>query len=176
MRLLFRVGKWLGTAIVVLVLSGVIVWFAGPRLLGWQPLVVLTGSMEPTLPLGSVAFTEPLPAQEVRVGDVVTFRHPDGGPDMVTHRVVEVLEGPPVSFRTKGDANEILDTWVVPAANVVGIVRHNIPYMGYVTSFVRTPLGFLLFLGLPGAIIIAGEVRNIIQEIRKGKREARAES
>jgi signal peptidase len=65
------------------------------------------------------------------------------------------------SFQTKGDVNEDADPFVVPAQNVVGKVCLHIPYFGYVTQFVKTPLGLLLTLCLPGLVIIVMEMRNI---------------
>ena len=75
--------------------------------------------------------------------------------------MIAVEDGPSLSFRTKGDANEDADLSVVPAQNVVGKVCFHLPYIGYATQFVKTPLGFLLTLCLPGLIIIGMEIRNI---------------
>jgi signal peptidase len=88
-----------------------------PRLLGGMTVTVLSGSMEPELPVGSVAIVRPRPAAEIGVGDVVTFvdRDPEKGTSrIVTHRVIGVEPGP--AFRTQGDANEDPDVRPVPAA------------------------------------------------------------
>lgn len=164
----------LATGVTVIGLAAVIILFMGPRLLGWQLVVVLSGSMEPTLPVGSVALVEPSHAASVRVGDVLTFRLPEGATNrpqgkviQVTHRVVEVLQqGQTLGFRTQGDANDQPDEYIVPADNVVGTVRWQVPHAGYLADRVRTRTGFLLLVALPGALIVAGELRNIWREIR----------
>ncbi len=166
-----RAGQAAGWAAYLLVAAAfvvVIAWLVAPRLLGWQAQVVLSGSMEPALGTGSVAFVEPKPATEVKVGDILTFRHPEHPELLVSHRVVEVIDGQPApSFRTKGDANDGPDSWVVSGDTVIGIVRLDLPYVGYVTQEVRRPLGFALLVGLPAALIIAGEVLKLWKAWRK---------
>src|SRR5689334_2948941 len=52
---------------------------------GMQSFVVLTGSMNPTMPVGSIVYTVKQPAY--KVGDVIAFKRGDIN---VTHRVVDV--------------------------------------------------------------------------------------
>jgi signal peptidase len=124
--------------------------------------------MEPTLQTGGVAFVEPKRAEDVQVGDVLTFKRPDNPGVLVTHRVTSTTPdaaGP--IFTTRGDANEYEDGWTVPAANVIGTVKYDLPYLGYVTQHVRTRMGFLLVIGLPAALIVLGEIKSIVGELRK---------
>ncbi len=168
--LVFRLARWLVTAGLVLGLVGVMLFFTVPRLFGWELQVVLSGSMEPALPVGSVTFVEPTAADQVRVGDMLTYRLPAEPTMQVTHRVVEVVrEGGSLSFVTKGDANDKPDSYIVPADDVVGTVRWDIPYLGYLVERARTPQAFLLIVGIPGLLIIAGEVWNIVRVLRRGK-------
>jgi signal peptidase len=137
------------------------VLIVAPRLLGWQLHMVLSGSMAPTLGLGSVVAVEPLPAARVEVGDVITFSRRSGIP--VTHRVVDVIDsGGSRQFLTKGDANEDPDPEPRPAGAVVGEVQVHVPYMGYLAYWLRQPLGLLLLLVLPGAVFILLELRSLI--------------
>lgn len=168
-----RVLSKLATGIIALGLIGVISFFMVPRILGWQTVVVLSGSMEPTLPVGSVIFVQPAQATTVHVGDMLTFRPgsdaalPPGFKTVqITHRVVEVIrKDGQLSFRTKGDANKAPDGYVIPARDVVGTVQWHIPYLGTAADRLRTREGFLLLVGIPGALIIAGELRKIVREI-----------
>ena len=163
-----RIGGGAVNLTVLLVFLAFIAWFTLPRILGWQPQVVLSGSMEPTLPVGSVAFVEPKTAGQVRVGDVLTFRHPDNPQTRVTHRITEIVrDGGGLAFKTKGDASQVEDPWLVPAANMVGTVRWDVPYLGYVKNHVQTPWGFLLLVGAPAAYIVLGEVHNIVRQLRR---------
>jgi len=72
-------------------------------LAGWQVETVLSGSMEPAIPVGGVVVTCPVSPEDVQPGDIITFR---SGGHHVTHRVTAVVEGPTAGFITRGDANE----------------------------------------------------------------------
>jgi signal peptidase len=167
-RFLFRIASLLVNVAVALALVGVILFFILPRVLHWDMQVVLSGSMEPAMPVGSVVLVRPVDPEAVAVGDIITFRQ-QGSPDFVTHRVVEVLDEESLSFRTKGDANEEPDTSLVPADALRGRVWATIPYLGYVAQHARQPWGFLLFVGVPGSLIIAGELFHIFTTLRRGR-------
>lgn len=120
-------------------------------LAGYRPVVVYSGSMEPTLGVGSLAFVERVPAAEVRTGDVITFADPNGRARLVTHRVAETAEAPGggLAYRTKGDANAQRDRWAIALPDGAGRLAFDVPYAGYVlwyakTREARTALIFLL--------------------------------
>lgn len=163
------IGGWLVQAMASAVLVATIAWLVVPRFAGWQPQIVLSGSMEPALPVGSVAFVDHRDPERIRVGDILTFRHPDYPGRLVSHRVVDIEgDGPGgLSFRTKGDANETADPWVVSPDQVVGVVKFHLPYAGYAHRFVRTPAGFALLVGVPASLLVLGELANIVREVRK---------
>ena len=168
------------TGTLILLLMAFIAWLTVPRILGVTPQRVLTGSMEPTLPVGSVAFIGRVAPTDVRVGDIITFHEPVESAQgaLITHRVAEIVadsRGNP-AFRTKGDANDIADPWVVPSSLLVGRERFDAPYAGELTDFVHSPLGFLLVIGLPAAYLASGEVRNVVRVVKehRGARARRA--
>jgi signal peptidase len=108
-----------------------------PRIAGATPYVVLTGSMRPTMPPGTMVVVKPVPADQLGVGHVITYQLKSGKPTVVTHRIVSMgnFRGEP-NFRTQGDANDTPDrNWVRPA-QIKGVVWYAIPYLGYVTSVV----------------------------------------
>jgi signal peptidase len=171
LRLAHRVLTWVATLAAAALLVSVSLLFGLPRLLGWDLVVVQSGSMEPALPVGSLMFVEPAEPEAVAVGDIVSYRPPhERDPNIrVTHRVVGVLqqEGS-LAFRTKGDANEDPDTYLVPVDNVEGKVGWHVPWLGYIAQRLRTPMGFLGLILLPGGIIILTEARNIFRQLRGG--------
>ena len=81
----------------------------------------------------------PAEAEEIAVGDIITYREPGEGAKLTTHRVVEVEDENGLQFITKGDANEVVDQGPVPAENLVGKVVFAIPYAGYVADFAQSP-------------------------------------
>ncbi len=112
----------------------------GPRLWGLGFLTIYGRSMEPAIPVGALAIAKPVPAEAVRVGDVIAFR--SEGQRLVTHRVVEVSAGAGgLGFRTQGDANDSPDSEWVPAGNLVGRIVAFVPGLGYVVHYAHTPLG-----------------------------------
>jgi len=152
-------------AILLLAAIIVVLFVAIAALSGWQVDTVLSGSMEPAIPVGGVVVICPVSPDEVQAGDVITFR---SGGYLVTHRVTAVVEGSPTRFVTRGDANEDVDAVQVEAEDVVGRVCCTLPFLGYLAAFVRTPAGIILTLLVPGVILIALEVQDIMKT-RDGK-------
>lgn len=131
---------------------------------------VFTGSMEPAIPVGSIVVIKPANPKTLKVGDIICFKIKSESATTVTHRIINITsEG----FRTKGDANEDPDQWIVKKQNVIGKAIFTIPYVGYIGYFVRTPIGFILLIVIPASLIIIIEIRNIIKELKK-KQENRA--
>lgn len=128
--------------------------------LGWRIDNVLSGSMSPAITVGSAVVTQPVDVRTIDVGDVITYRSPRNG-EVTTHRVVEIKSEIPRTFITKGDANEDVDPYTVPATNVEGKIVFDVPLLGYVADFIKTPMGFILVLGVPGGLIILLELRKM---------------
>jgi signal peptidase len=142
-----------------------------PRLFGWSTLVVLSGSMEPAMPVGGLAFVEPVSPGDVREGDVVTYPRPDRTNTLVSHRVISVsdqLGGP--TIWTRGDANPTPDPWAITDDAVVGRVRFTVPFLGSLTQDARHPTAFLVMVAVPGIILILTEVLRIITNLRALRR------
>jgi len=133
---------------------------------------VFTGSMEPTLNVGGVVAIRPVDLLAVEVGDITTYKAPIEPDLIVTHRVVEVInDGGSLGFRTKGDANSNSDDFAIPQENIMGRSCLYIRLFGHLAKFVKTLLGFILCLIVPGALIIWGEGKEIAAII-KSKNEA----
>lgn len=111
-----------------IVLAAVLV----PRLTGSTPMTVLTGSMAPAYPPGTLVVVRPVPAEKIRMGAVITYQLHSGEPTVVTHRVVGVgYDGAGKKvFTTQGDANEGPDAAQVRGVQVRGEVWYAIPLLG----------------------------------------------
>ena len=154
-----KVAGYFGLVVVILLMATAGFTFLAPNF-GWRVDAVFSGSMEPQLKVGGVVITRPVASEDIKVGDTITFYSPQNE-KLTSHRVIAVEEGSSFNFLTKGDANEDADPFILPAQNVVGKVCFHLPYFGYATQFIKTPLGLLLTLCLPGFIIIVMEIRNI---------------
>ena len=142
------------TTIVALVVV-VAVLLAGVRLFGIQVFTVISGSMEPEYPVGSLIYVKEVDAFELESGDVITFMLNED--TVATHRIVEVLpdENDPdvVRFRTKGDANASEDGSLVHYKNVIGTPVFTIPKLGYVANYIQNPPGTYIAISA-GAILL----------------------
>lgn len=111
------------TAVIILAAGCVVI----PGLVGIKPYIVLSGSMEPVIHTGAVAYMN-THATVYEPGDIVMFRMGEG---LVTHRIVRMEDG---QYVTKGDANETEDMTLVSGEQMVGSYLFQIPYMGYVAA------------------------------------------
>lgn len=127
---------------------------------------VLTGSMEPTIPTGSIVFITP--AAPYAEGDIITFKRKASVQEIpITHRIVRVEETQGgFVYTTQGDANEVQDLNTVAADEVIGKVVLHVPYVGTVLNFAKTPLGFAILIIVPGLLVIFDEGRKIWREVR----------
>lgn len=127
----------------------------GARVMGLQVYTVLSGSMEPTYHVGSVIYVKTVDPLTITQGQPITFLL--DADTVATHRVVEVVpdeEDPSViRFRTKGDANEVVDGSLVHYKNVIGTPVFTIPYLGYVVSYIQNPPGTYIAISA-GALLL----------------------
>ena len=121
-----------GTIVVLFAFS---LLFVGIRALGMATFVVTGGSMEPTIHKGSLVIDEPVTADKLRLGDIITFDHYD---QTTTHRIVGV-EGSAngTMFSTKGDANQVTDPEPLSFPGRVGLVKLAIPGLGYAVAWMQ---------------------------------------
>lgn len=133
-------------------------------------LVVKSGSMEPTIKTGSLVMVKPV--SQYKVGDIINFGAWGKTKDPITHRIAEIKtnEGA-VSYVTKGDANDSVDQREISANEIHGKVIMNLPYFGYAVDTAKKPLGFLIIIVVPALIIIIDEIRKIIYEAKKIRRQ-----
>ncbi len=118
---------------------GLLLAVSVPHLLGGQALTVMSGSMEPVLRPGDIVVNKRISPLDARVGDVITFRSPDGSSRMITHRVrsMHVSDGS-VHFVTKGDAASGTDRWSMPTDASLGRARYRIRKLGYALFWIRS--------------------------------------
>ena len=155
-----KVTEYAGIVLVVLLMTMVVLALLAPHF-GWRADTVLSGSMEPALPVGCVQVTKPVDPEDIKVGDIITFRSPTTG-QLMSHRVAAVQVDESYQFRTKGDANEDVDPYLIPSQNVVGRVCFKVAHVGYVVEYLKTPIGFIL-LGLVGIALIVAEVSTMLE-------------
>ncbi len=139
----------LGTLILLAVIAACVP-LSVPRLLGYEIYNVVSGSMAPTIPTGSVVYVKACEPDEIKADDVIAFRREDV---VVTHRVVENY-GFDGKLVTKGDANESKDFDPVPYTDLIGTVRYHLPALGTIFSMLSSTAGkiYLLVLAACGVM------------------------
>ena len=107
-----------------------------PRLAGATPYTILTSSMRPGMPPGTLVVVKPVDVSDIAIGTVITYQLTSGERDVVTHRVVGIgFDGHGERiFRTQGDANGTPDPAPVRPVQVRGERWYAIPYLGRVTN------------------------------------------
>lgn len=113
-----------------------------------------TGSMAPTIPAGSVAVVQRVPAHDVAVGDIVTVDR--AGQLPVTHRITSIGDGPTPDERVitmRGDANAAEDPHPYTVTSV-RIVRMSLPALAPVVVASGDP--FVLGGVTVGAALLVG--------------------
>ena len=148
-----RIHKMLIAAGLLAIAFALLPWIATaiPEAAGLTAVSVPTGSMEPAVPAGSMAYVADGDASE---GDVAAFYALDGR-TLVLHRVLEIDDGSGTML-TKGDANPAPDVSRVPCGNTVGVLRASVPYLGSLAETMRTPAGRVCraMLGYAGAMCL----------------------
>lgn len=160
----YRIFSVIRTIFVYLLAAGIIlaaVMFAASRspdksLFGYRYYVVLTDSMAPAFRSGDMVFVKRCTADSITEGDIITFNPSSDSDAYLTHRVTEKLpdyQGTGVTcFRTKGDANDTADSFLIDEQRVIGVVVGSAPRLGLIVRFVQlrwyyiVPLLILLFV------------------------------
>ena len=152
----------------LMVILSALLW--GFRLLGYEVLVVQSGSMEPNYHVGSLVYVKPVDAAELEVGDVITFEL--GGGVRGTHRIIEVLDNDgSLAFRTKGDANEVADQNPVFPSELIGQVEFTIPLLGFLVTFIQQPPGNYVTISIVAVLLLLTILPDLIFPAEKDSKK-----
>ena len=135
MKILTRI-LGIASAVCYLLIAAVL-FVAAPLAVGFKPVVVLTGSMEPAFSPGTVIYYKSVSFESVQKDDIISFSKNDDARSMVTHRVYAVDEQRR-EFRTKGDANNAPDPRPVAFADVRGkVMNYHLPVVGFGVKYIQ---------------------------------------
>jgi signal peptidase len=130
----------------------------------YQP--VLTGNMEPSIPLGGLVLIKPTNPEMVQIGDIICFNFSES--TLIIQRVVNITsEG----IATKAAANEDKDLKIVDSQDIIGEVVLVIPFLGHIVTFAQTTTGFFLFLIIPIILVTVYEIKNVFSELKLPNRK-----
>ena len=132
--------------------------------LDYNIYLVRSESMTPAINMGDMVITGPLNGPfngEVKPSSIITYQR---GEELVTHRVISI-EGD--TLVTKGDAVEDPDVQPVYLSSLTGIYLFKIPFLGYVSNYIRTKVGWLLVIVIPSIVLVVFLIRSIRKELRR---------
>ena len=132
--------------------------------------VVLSGSMLPHINIKDIVVTKKISAEELEVGDIVTFIAPDSryGGISITHRILDKYYDESLgsyTYRTKGDANNVADSALVPNSNILGKVILKIPKLGYLQDLLSSKGGLIFVVLIPCLVILSYDIMKIFKKI-----------
>lgn len=113
-----------------------------PFVLGYSPLPVMSGSMEPVFHAGDVIIIQK--ADDYQLNDIITFQS-EGA--LITHRIIERNEN---GYVTKGDANSAKDEDIIQKDQIIGTYVVAIPWIGYLKVWISNP--WILIILILGAV------------------------
>ena len=136
---------------IVIIICGLV---TVPKLLGFHIYHVVSGSMVPKIPVGSLVYVMEEEPADVNKGEIIAYQ---GGDSVVIHRVVDnwVFEG---KFTTKGDANDEEDLADINYSQFIGVMKYHIPRMGQMLIILDTAMGRFLMV----CFAACGALLNII--------------
>jgi signal peptidase len=137
-----RVVANAGATFVLVLVAGLALLAAGPRVIGYEPVVVTSGSMQPAIDVGDVVVTTRTDGRSLGEGAVINFELEDG---TRLHRVVEVTDD---GYRTAGDANANADSDLVASSKVRGVGTVVVPFAGLPSLWVDTGRWGQLFVAM----------------------------
>ena len=156
LRWINRLATVTALAATILAVATLALALVGGRM-GYRAVFMTTGSMRPAIAPGDLVILRPVDPASIHLGDVITFQAPIGSHELVTHRVVAVTSSAQgITFRTKGDANQVADIWIVHYQDLGWVEVTRVHGFGAVTAFLGSLPGrllvvlivFLLALGL----------------------------
>lgn len=171
-----RVSLSVAVLIALLALGAAVIGV--PAATGSTPLTVLTSSMEPGLPPGTLLVVQPVEPEDIRIGDVVTYQLHSGEATVVTHRVISISKtaGGEFSLILQGDNNSQPDPDPIREVQVQGRLWYSVPYIGWVNTWVNGEARGLIVPVVAGALF-AYAAWMVISGLRdKAKKRGREEA
>ncbi len=158
----YRTAVAVAKTLVTLAALTLPVGFALMLLLGLNANVIVSGSMQPALSVGSLVIYETVEPEALERGDVISFARPGGDRAITTHRIVAVEERDGTRiFQTKGDNNAIADPWLIryDAGQEPKRMIAAVPYVGHLLIVTKGPLPKVLLIVLALAFVYATFLR-----------------
>lgn len=155
--MLIKIKNFIFRILYILIIIYLLVFV--PCLWGHKPLVVISGSMEPTLKVGGILYYEKIDLEDFKIDDILVYKTKD---HIISHRIVDIVDA---GFITKGDANNSIDNNLINKNQVLGKgTNWSIPYIGYYADFIYTHK-YLLYISI--SIIVVDLLNDFYRDHKK---------
>lgn len=129
-----------------------------PNFLGYTPFIIVSGSMEPVIKTNDVIVTHKINQNDIKVGDIVSYKSSQDDV-IVTHRIIEIKEeNGQTIYVMKGDSNKSQDSEIVTYSKIQGKYLYSIPLVGNIVTYIKTPLGMCMVIGVVVLIYIIFDI------------------
>lgn len=147
--------RWIVASVASIIAVFAIVVFALTRLGYINPLVVISGSMEPGFSKGDLLIDVRVPVEELQVGQVVSAK-PDADHVPVSHRIVDIQrDGDTALLQLKGDANTSVDAPVYQVSGTAWVPKWRVPYAGWIiTKLIKPSVMYPLAIAIAALIVL----------------------
>lgn len=135
-------------------------------ILGYKSYIIKTNSMEPTINVNDVLITKKVEKEQIKVGDVITFEKND---EVITHRITKIDENG--EYTTKGDNNNIEDTFKINYDNIEGKHILTIPYLGKIIEILDNKILFLIITLIILIFMLIAIQQQEKKDLRKEKKK-----
>lgn len=136
-----------------------------PNINGYSPFSIQSNSMYPTLKKGDLIITKMnYSIDDYKKGDIISFFAYENGTNIIkTHRINNIIKQDKlIMFETKGDNNDIEDTYLITEVDIIGKYIKRIPLLGNVIDFFKNRFVFFIFILIPLTIIFVSELISFI--------------
>ncbi|AOY70074.1 peptidase S26 [Arthrobacter sp. ZXY-2] len=170
-----RIGRAVGVVLLSLAILAVSVLILVPKVIGAQTYSVLTNSMAPKYSPGTFIVVQPVPFDELKLGDVITYQIKSGQPGVITHRITGMgfLQTGEKTLTLKGDNNDVVDPEPVREMQVRGKLLYAVPYVGFVGNALgNSDRSLWLVIGAVGLIGYGGVT--VLRGVRSSRNSTKA--
>lgn len=140
----------------------------------FNAFIIVSPSMVPNINVQDGIVVKREEIEKLKKGDIITFTSHDYRYNglTITHRIVgiEKTESGKYLFRTKGDANNVEDSYLVQTNDIYGRVIFRIPMIGYIRQFLSNSFGSIMFVGILAVLVIIYDVLKFFGIVKKNKK------
>ncbi len=129
---------------IILILQSIINPKETPSFLGIKTYVIISGSMQPNINIGDIVVVKKVDINELQVEDIISYRK---GKDVITHRINKIeTKDKEVVIKTKGDSNNVEDSYEITQESIEGKVVKIIPNIGKLNLLLQNKMIIIIIL------------------------------